>query len=412
MKKSFFFSGSMVATMLFILCSQKLSAANPPATDENKVVMRCGSMEAWEMQRQIDPEFDQRRKEFKDGIREYLQKNPNPKIQGVVTIPVVFHVVWRVAAENLSDACLKTQIDALNRDFRKLNTDISTAPAQFQAIAADCEFNFCLASKNPQGGSTNGITRKQTTVSTFSIYNEGVKHSSSGGDDTWGKANYLNIWICNLGMQVGGYVTQLGCAASNAIDGVVVNYLLTGQGSCANGNYDKGRSCVHETGHWFGLDEIFWDGCAGNTPSTCASQGDGICDTPPTANPNLNNYNCTPQNTCKETPTDQTDMIQNYMDYSAERCRVMFTKGQKAWMVATYNQCRQSVGSGATTRCQVGINDLSISDNISFYPNPSDGNIFMHVDLPNINSIDVTIYNAIGEAVLSKKIIVPSGREI
>ncbi|MFH1005109.1 MAG: T9SS type A sorting domain-containing protein, partial [Bacteroidota bacterium] len=47
-----------------------------------------------------------------------------------------------------------------------------------------------------------------------------------------------------------------------------------------------------------------------------------------------------------------------------------------------------------------------------FYPNPSDGNIFMHVDLPNINSIDVTIYNAIGEAVLSKKIIVPSGREI
>ena len=43
----------------------------------------------------------------------------------VVTIPTVVHVVHHTAAENISDAQVRSQISVLNRDFRKKNPDRS-----------------------------------------------------------------------------------------------------------------------------------------------------------------------------------------------------------------------------------------------------------------------------------------------
>src|ERR1700740_1011438 len=37
---------------------------------------------------------------------------------GVIKIPVVVHVVFNTASENISDAQVKSQIDVLNKDFR------------------------------------------------------------------------------------------------------------------------------------------------------------------------------------------------------------------------------------------------------------------------------------------------------
>ncbi|MFH1004848.1 MAG: T9SS type A sorting domain-containing protein [Bacteroidota bacterium] len=366
MKNSFLFFIFMTAATLFIFCSPKFSDANPQipntnplATEENKVMFKCGSEEAWKRLRQTDTAgFDYRKKVYEDGIREYLQKNPYPETQAAITIPVVFHVLWRTDEENLSDGCIKSCIDALNRDFRKLNTDISTAPAQFQAIAADCGFNFCLATKDPKGNPTTGIIRKKINAS-FTT-DEKIKFSANGGDDTWGKTNYLNIWTVNLGV-LGGY-SYSGCVAAADVDGVVLNYQFVGQDDCGMPGYRKGRSSVHEVGHWLGMYEIFQDGCAGTSPSDCDTKGDKVCDTPPAANSNGMKPDCNQQNTCTETPNDQINMIQNYMDYSGANCRVMFTNGQKARMIATYNQCRQSVGNNASTYCSTAALDVGISN--------------------------------------------------
>jgi len=46
----------------------------------------------------------------------------------VVTIPVVFHVLYRTAAENVSDAQLQSQLDVLNDDFRFTNADKTAIP--------------------------------------------------------------------------------------------------------------------------------------------------------------------------------------------------------------------------------------------------------------------------------------------
>ena len=77
-----------------------------------------------------------------------------------MTIPVVVHVVYRTSTENISDAQIQTQLDVLNADFRRLNSDADGTWSQ----AADAEIEFCLATSDPSGNATTGITRTSTTV--------------------------------------------------------------------------------------------------------------------------------------------------------------------------------------------------------------------------------------------------------
>src|SRR3546814_5861889 len=41
----------------------------------------------------------------------------------IILIPVVVHILWNTAAENLSNTQIQSQIDVLNEDFRRLNTE-------------------------------------------------------------------------------------------------------------------------------------------------------------------------------------------------------------------------------------------------------------------------------------------------
>ena len=84
-----------------------------------------------------------------------MQTNPAERSQLVVTIPVVFHVLYNTDAENISEAQIMSQLDILNEDFRRLNADQDDVWAQ----AADTQIEFCLASQDPQGNPTDGILR-------------------------------------------------------------------------------------------------------------------------------------------------------------------------------------------------------------------------------------------------------------
>ena len=91
------------------------------------------------------------------------------------------HVVYKTSTQNISDAQIKSQIDVLNADYRKLNSDFSTVvPYAFQSLAADAGIEFCLASIDPNGVATTGIVRKYTSTSSFSYTNDYVKYSSKG----------------------------------------------------------------------------------------------------------------------------------------------------------------------------------------------------------------------------------------
>src|SRR3982074_463074 len=169
---------------------------------------------------------------------------------GVVKIPVVVHVVFNTASENISAAQVNRQIAVLNKDCRAKNTDKSKVPPVWKGLVTDAGVEFALASKDPQGNPTTGITRTNTAQPSFS-QNDGVKSSSTGGVDAWATDKYLNIWVCTLSNQLLGYAQFPGGPA--ATDGVVILNTAFGTVGTAGAPFNKGRSATHEIGHWLNL---------------------------------------------------------------------------------------------------------------------------------------------------------------
>jgi hypothetical protein len=139
-----------------------------------------------------------------------LVANPN----ATIIVPVVVHVLHFGEAigtgRNISDDQVRSQIEVLNEDFRRLNADRTNTPAAFQAIASDSRFEFRLACVDPNGNATNGITRTRAAIAQFpdvgtntladgSINEQTmrIKFTSQGGRDAWATNNYLNIWVIN-----------------------------------------------------------------------------------------------------------------------------------------------------------------------------------------------------------------------
>ena len=101
------------------------------------------------------------------------QKNsPNQKNQnGVYQIPVVVHVIHKGepvgTGVNISDEQILSQIDVLNKDFRRENLDANLTPSIFQPFAAAMSIEFILARQDPDGLFSDGIVRKQGTRSVW-----------------------------------------------------------------------------------------------------------------------------------------------------------------------------------------------------------------------------------------------------
>ncbi|RYZ31430.1 MAG: hypothetical protein EOP49_38990, partial [Sphingobacteriales bacterium] len=138
---------------------------------------------------------------------------------GTVRIPVVVHILYSNNAQNISDVQVKSQIDALNRDFRRRNEDSLNTPARFRNLAIDVNIEFVLATVTPEGYATNGIVRKQSGV-TYWEQNDAIKLASRGGDNAWDSRYYLNIWVGPM-RRLLGYSSLPGGPAE--LDGLVIN---------------------------------------------------------------------------------------------------------------------------------------------------------------------------------------------
>jgi hypothetical protein len=248
----------------------------------------------------------------------------------VIRIPVVVHVVWRTPAENISQAQIDSQIAVLNRDFRAQNSDISTVPSVFSGLVSDSRIEFFLATEDKDGNPTSGVTRRQTTVASFT-HDDKIKSQAAGGQDPWPTDKYLNIWVGKLGGGLLGYAQFPGGPANT--DGVVITHTGFGTVGTAAAPFDKGRTATHEIGHWLNLFHIWGDdgtGCGGS---------DQCADTPNQAGPNTG-VPSFPHVTCGNGPNG--DLFMNYMDYVDDGAMVMFTKGQVERMLACLNGPRDS----------------------------------------------------------------------
>jgi len=292
------------------------------------------------------PEYAIQRQKVNSQTQKWIKNNPIISNKAIITIPVVVHIVWNTATENISDAQIFSQMDVLNADFRRANLDAINTPSVWQSISADTEIEFCLATIDPNGISSNGITRTQTNQTSFSINTSDMKSTSNGGIDPWPKDDYLNIWVCDLSGGILGYATPPS-GFNNPNDGVVVGYKYFGTIGAVQAPYNKGRTSTHEVGHWLNLDHVWGNG--GN----CGN--DNVSDTPTQEE---ENYSCPSfphnPNSCG-TSNVSGDMFMNYMDYTNDACMNMFTLGQKTRMTAAINQYRPNLlnhnlcsGSGIT----------------------------------------------------------------
>jgi hypothetical protein len=95
------------------------------------------------------------------------------------------------------------------------------------------------------------------------------------------------------------------------LDGILLRHTTLPGGSMKG--FDMGRTLTHEVGHWLGLFHIFEGGCSDGV-------GDNIADTPPQAS---GSTGCPKgKDSC---PGDGPDLINNFMDYSADSCMDSFT---------------------------------------------------------------------------------------
>ncbi len=291
----------------------------------------CGTMEVHRRMLDTDPEYARRLTRIEEHAFRTAMSGTMLR-PGCTQIPVVVHVVWKTAAQNISQAQIDSQIEVLNRDFRKKNNDVSNVPAPFAPLAGDARIEFVLASTDPDGNPTDGVTRTETNKSSFGSGDE-VKFTAQGGHDAWPRDDYLNIWVCQLSGGLLGYAQFPGGAA--ATDGVVCTHTGFGTTGTASPPFDKGRTTTHEVGHWLNLRHIWGDdggGCSGT---------DFVADTPNQAGPNTGKPTF-PSVTCSNGPNG--DMFMNYMDYVDDDTMVMFTEGQIARMQACLDGPRSAIG--------------------------------------------------------------------
>ncbi len=392
-------------------------------TNSETPVRKCGSPK-------VNPTYEEA---FQNMMQKHQQFSNNEKVSVVYNIPIIFHIIHTGQAVgsgyNLSLTQINSQISRLNADYRKLNTDFSTycTQAGLASKAADCEITFCAAKVGPTGNvltepgvdrflvSSKGWTNPPYTASSTYLENT-VKAGSS-----WDPTKYFNVWVTELSGGVLGYaqfpsipagtspVTDMvGQGGAANTDGVVVNYLNLGVSGAANAPYNLGRTLTHESGHWLGLWHIWGD------DGTACSGTDYVTDTPNQAG---ENYTCPTTNgavvTDGCTAASPGVLYQNYMDYSDDKCMVMFTTGQKARMQAVMASCPRRLSLNTSTVCTItGVEENVSNINMEIYPNPTSGELYVDITTVDVQDFTISVVNTLGQTVKEVKQVQSNGGKI
>ena len=318
------------------------------------------------------------------------QNHANNNLKSTLyTIPVVVHVIHLGESvgtgSNISEIQIQQAIAGLNSRFRNIN-----------GFGADVEMEFCLASIDPNGNSTNGINRVDGSgVANYSA--NGITPTGnpcSGAIETaikdlsrWPVSDYYNIWvvseICN-----GSFVGYASYPVGGLYDGlVIVSTSMT----------SNSGTLPHEVGHGFFLYHTF-NGDGGNVycpvDINCLTDGDRVCDTPP-----HKQSDCGTTNPCTLAGVWDNSRY-NYMAYCPLVNR--FTQGQKdriraTAIVAPRASLLTSVGCGPLGIIESSINMFSV------YPNPAQSVINIKVNTNLVGSFYV-ISNNMGQTIIKGKI--------
>lgn len=393
-------------------------------------VRKCGSPK-------VNPTYEEA---FQQMVQKHQQFANGKKAAVVYNIPVIFHILHSGVAvnttgatsgRNLNAAQINSQLAVLNADYRKLNTDFSTYVTQsaFSSVAADVEINFCAAKVSPTGTvlAEPGIDRISVSSKGWNAlpYSMSYIESTVKPGSSWDPTKYFNVWVLEFGGADAGTLgyaqfptipsgtnpvtDMVGAGGAANTDGVVLDYHYVGNTgtALASAPYNKGRTLTHEAGHWLGLWHIW-----GDDGSSCSGT-DYVADTPNQAD---ENYTCPSTNgavSADGCAGSTGAMYQNYMDYSDDKCMVMFTAGQKARMQAVMANCARRLSLTTSTVCSVTGIDENISNvNLDVYPNPTNGELYVDITTLDVQDFTISVINTLGQTVKEVKQIQSNGGKI
>ncbi|HSY76451.1 MAG TPA: M43 family zinc metalloprotease, partial [Bacteroidia bacterium] len=327
----------------------------------------CGMEKNIAYRQSIDPTYKAQLAASQKQIDAYLKANPDilektKREQGVITIPVIVHVLYNNSQdpnEKITPACVKSQIDVLNQDYSRTNPDASSTPAAFASVAANVGVQFCMATTDPSGVTlaNPGIEYVATTSTGFTTSDD-AKSTSTSGANIWDNTKYINIWVCDLADKTSGVLGygEFPTAGLDATFGVVCDYRCFGTtGAYLYSGYTKGRVMSHEFSHCFNLIHTFADD--NGLCQTTGGNSDGCADTPDEGNGNSDSY---AQNGatfgCPTYPyvdncstTSPGIMFMDFMDYTSDNCKNLFTNNQAARIISAINTFMP--GFKTSTKC-------------------------------------------------------------
>lgn len=407
-------------------------------SDKTPLSLGCGSQYLIE---HLDHQHEGYQKQADDLIKEVSEmvqsQSRSSRSTDLIKIPVVFHILYNSADENLPDSVILDQLRIMNESFRRTNSDTTNTRTEFKNVVGDTKIEFELATIDPDGKPTNGITRTSTSVTHFGgvlPYSPGqnaqitkwvadsftynlfrITDDKLGGKTSWNPRAYLNVWIGDLRIFEPNFsnfeeVVYLGLATNPkghknwpdsvlpdyiTAEGALIHYVNVGSNNpnlfpapyqAYNTTAKSGKITVHEVGHYLGLRHIWGDG-------DC-TKDDYINDTPLALN--HSQWTCNPaKNTCTDPGTDLPDMIENYMDYSSGDCQNSFTKEQAAVMREVYLKYRKQQPAASTTE---------ITNSLKFrsYPNPTSGKVTIELENVNEDVVDIIVQDIQGRNLINQ----------
>ena len=355
-------------TVLCVVSFQNIQAQRTnPSTLNSKT---CGTMTYLEnvfskipgARTQFEASQAELERKYQEQIARIISHSNTQRIQAIVTIPVVVHIILP-DANIVTNAAVQDQINILNADYSGLNPDSTNATA-FYPVRGHPEIRFCLAQRTPANLPTNGIERRNSsTMSEGSIAGDDIKYTANGGLDAWDPNRFLNIWVCATtppapGAILLGYASLPGLGFPALEHGAVIHYRcfssINPTGTTLFSFSNKGRTSSHELGHFFNLRHIWGDA------SGCGTD-DLVSDTPLQDEETSGCLTGNQFDAC--TPGGAGYNYQNFMDYTDDACMSMFTNLQGVRMQTALSDPTR-IGLTTSNGCvPVGLtpNDASIS---------------------------------------------------